>query len=457
MKSIFSLKWFKDFKENLKKEVKDELKKETLTEQTTIPPGAQVKHYAHVRLVNNVLSVVLNSGDVVSKPEATVDDFYKVRNASSEKEILDIVSLPEAVQEKIEYEKELEKTQNILKGIEILRNFPDFKVEDNSVYLVESNRTIPELLVMEFLEVIGKYGDKPIKEIQEALKKDNQYQGLRNFFLWACLNPRAEVADKLYGFLKKNSFRITKQGFFAALRNVVTIKTDNNKEIVHFVSNAYNKVKAVWKKNPDNFRVVLLEDGQYTLEKVTNTNPAGAIVGNLTTLYKDLPEMSENRFTDDWTKTFDIRVGRVVSMPMEQCNWSTQDCAAAGLHFTSDEINYVGCGDTSMLVLINPMKVVGIGEKKGRCYEYLPIMTVPREESTNLLHDLDFDTLELDEEYAIHELENLSEKAKNGFSAEVKKYQFNVPSITNNEMSKIVNSLDKMKDILSKRIVSVSK
>jgi hypothetical protein len=45
------------------------------------------------------------------------------------------------------------------------------------------------------------------------------------------------------------------------------------------------------------------------------------------------------------------------------------------------------------------MKVVGIGQHKGRCYEYLPIMTVPREEATQILHDGDFDTLQLDDEY----------------------------------------------------------
>ncbi len=140
---------------------------------------------------------------------------------------------------------------------------------------------------------------------------------------------------------------------------------------------------------------------------------------------------------------------------MEQCNWSTQDCAAAGLHFTADQIHYVGCGDQSVIVLINPMKVVGIGQHKGRCYEYLPIMTVPREEATSILHDLDFDTLALDEDYAIRELENLTEKAKDGFVAESKKHEFNIPHISTREIENIVASLDEMKSEISKRIVSL--
>ena len=178
-------------------------------------------------------------------------------------------------------------------------------------------------------------------------------------------------------------------------------------------------------------------------------------MGGLTDLYLDLPNRHENRFTDDWTKTFDIRIGKVVKMPKEDCSWSTQDCAAAGLHFTSDQIHYVGCGDQSVLVLINPMKVVGIGTHKGRCYEYLPIMTVPREEATKILHDSQFDTLQLDENYAIRELESLEQKVQEGFVAESSKYEFNLPQISMSEIRNIAKSLDSMKAEISSRVVLV--
>jgi len=142
-------------------------------------------------------------------------------------------------------------------------------------------------------------------------------------------------------------------------------------------------------------------------------------------------------------------------MPMDQCNWSTQDCAAAGLHFTADQIHYVGCGDQSVLVLINPMKVVGIGKHKGRCYEYLPIMTVPREEATEILHDISFNTLELDEDYAIRELESLAEKAQLGFTVESAKHEFNIPQISSKEIGNIVLSLNDMKKEITKRVTII--
>jgi hypothetical protein len=316
------------------------------------------------------------------------------------------------------------------------------------------------------------------------------------------LNPRAEVADKLFNFLKKNSFKITKQGFFTALRNVVTIH--GGTEFVQFVSESYNKVKAVWKKSPDKY-TVFLEDGKYKIvheddlvkdeahktticpdccgeggweddwddedaewldcetcdgsgevEEYVVTNVLtvnhGERIGGLTELYLDLPNREENRFTDAHTGTFDIRVGQVVHMDPTECRWNTDDCGAEGLHFTSDEIHYVGCGDQSVLVLINPMKVVGIGESKGRCWEYLPIMTVPRDEATKLLHDLDFDTLELDEEFTVREMSGLKDKVKEGFTAEAKKYSVNFPTISMEEVSNIVGTLNRMTSIISKRV-----
>jgi hypothetical protein len=101
------------------------------------------------------------------------------------------------------------------------------------------------------------------------------------------------------------------------------------------------------------------------------------------------------------------------------------------------------------------MKVVGIGQHKGRCYEYLPIMTVPREEATRILHDGMFDTLQLDEDYAIRELESLAEKAKEGFATESKKYEFNMPAISASEINIIVSNLNDMKAKIKDRVVTI--
>ena len=506
--SIFSLNWFKSRKQRELEElhveeqrIKNELlRKQLYTGGTTgvVAPEEKtfnwtintnntsnienVKPYKNMKLVNDVLTVVLNDGSIVSKPDATNDDFLAVRNSITEEEIVNIVSCQNVLSERKKNDAEIAKAKALKNGINTLASLSDFRVEGDSVYLVGINRSLPQLLVEEFIQIveIEKYR-AGFSDVSKRLVINEEYQALKRFFMWCCLNPRAEVADKLYNFLKKNAFKITKQGFFVALRNVVTLH--GSTELVQFISNAYNKVKAVWKKSPDNYEVYL-KDGVYSFIHTSDTfttemveceecydaeydeyydcdeeeeitvkrSDLGEYIGNLTELYLDLPNRHENRFTDAHTKTFDIRIGKPVNMNPAACRWNTDDCGAEGLHFTADEIHYVGCGDQSVLVLINPMKVVGIGESKGRCWEYLPIMTVPCEEATEILHDLDFDTLQLDDSYVIRELESLTEKAKDGFVAESKKHEFNMPHISTREIENIVSSLDEMKHAIDSRV-----
>ena len=489
---MLSLKWFKSaIERTIEKVVENKIEQafnELDNEEGQVAPSynPSQKPYLNIKMVNDTLTIVMNDGNIITKAPATADDFNAARDCRTEACLFDLVSTQEVKDERRKAEAEYEKAKAIQKGAEYLATLEEFEMKDGSLYLKGINRSLPPLLVEEFLEVVGKHGGT----------NSDEFNALHRFFMWCCLNPRAEVADKLFGFLKKNSFSITKQGFFVALRNVVTLH--GGTELVDFVSNAYNKVKAVLKKKPEDYHV-FLENGEYKMVHVeamykketctcsycdgSGTIPCededwddssecyecdgtgecedivlvvkGESIGNLTELYLDLPNRAENRFTDAYTKTFDIRIGRPVSMPMEKCRWNTDDCGAEGLHFTSDEIHYVGCGDTSVLVLINPMKVVGIGQSKGRCYEYLPIMTVPTDEATEILHDLDFDTLELDESYAVRELDNLAEKAKQGFTAEAKKYDFNLPALSAVEVYTIVKSLDEIKQEISKRIVEI--
>ena len=504
---FLSLDWFKQTAENaIAKVVANKLESLMEQEEQQAPNEVFEKPFLNLRLVNDTLTVVLRDGSVLSKPAATEEDYYAISEAKSLHEIYAIIASKEVAADVEALRAETARIKALQKGIQILNVLPDFRVEGTTVYLTGTSRSLPQLLVEKFIEVVDRVSNEPSQEVfSDQLNQDDDYVALKNFFMWCCLNPRAEVAHELYRFLAENSFRITRQGFVVALRNVVTLH--GSPELVHFISNAYNKVKAVWKKNPAEY-TVFLEDGEYKLvhddklfkeeTHITTTCPDclgdggwededswedgewvdcercngtgevaeysytetwavnhGEKIGSLVDLYLDLPNRAENRFTDDWTKTFDIRIGQVTSMPKEDCNWSTQDCAAAGLHFTADQIHYVGCGYQSVIVLINPMKVVGIGTHKGRCYEYLPIMTVPREEATRILHDSQFDTIQLDEDYAIRELEFLTEKVKDGFAAESRKYEFNLPSISASEITNIVANLSQMKATISKRVSTI--
>lgn len=486
MKSKFlSLDWFKGRVENSIDRVVANKLESVMTEES----DSSVIEIKKIMLVNDQLTVVLPDGKIYTKTDANECHLEMVQSAKTEHELELIMTNQEIADQKEQQRRDIERAKALQVGIDVLSELDDFRREGDSCYLTGTNRTMPSLLVERFIEVVyrikqSEYGHGTTMYLQSLCDKDDEYQSLKNFFMWCCLNPRAEVANELYRFLQENSFRITKQGFFVALRNVVTLH--GSPELVHFISNTYNKVKAVWGKKPKKY-TVFLENGEYKIvhekglyetrtelieeewddyeecyvecEPYENSFEVpihyGEKIGNLKDLYLDLPNRHENRFTDDWTKTFDIRVGKPVSMPKEDCNWSTQDCAAAGLHFTADQIHYVGCGDQAVLVLINPMKVVGIGEHKGRCYEYLPIMTVPREEATDILHDLSFNTLELDEDYAIRELEDLEKKAKDGFTTEITKHEFNIPHMTYTEIKDVVASLSRMRESISKRVSTI--
>ncbi len=476
-KEFLSLEWFKERIDKsidkstvkiIKNLIKEEKKKQILEKSeekvsqedinqikinyVTVPVE---KLYKQLMMIGNVLTVVFEDGSILSKSDATKEDFFAIKGANSIDEIFCHIGSAEIVEERRKKEAEIKKMKALLKGADILIKSGEFEEKDGAFFLKGISRSIPQLLVEKFIEIVSDvYEENDEGIITEQLATHEEYQSFKRFFMWCCLNPRAEVANDLYGFLERNSFRITKQGFFVALRNVVTVGNED-KDLIKFISNAYNKIKAVWKKNPAQYMIVKTKTGDYELEKIGPQGILNEKVGILSELYLNLPNMEENRYTDAYTKTFDIRVGQIVNMPMDQCSWSTADCMEAGLHFTSNEIHYVGCGDTSVLILINPMKVVGIGKHKGRCYEYLPIMTVPREEATLILHDGAFDTFQLDEQYAINELEFLQDKAQEGFIIETTKHQFNLPAISLTEIKAIAQSLSSMKAEIEKRVISV--
>lgn len=427
-----------------------------------VTPTGSPRRY--VNLSDNTLTVILASGEGLTTNQGTKEMYRKVLECTTEEEIR-IIMIPNYLEMKAREEqerkfkeererkqRELEekqrlKNEKLRASFETLLATGDFEVIDDSVYAKGIARSLPPLLLEKFGEIAHN-------------RESVEYTSLLRFWYWCCLNPRAQVANLLYGFLQKNCLRLNPQGFFYALRNVVTVKGVDT-SLVQFVSSSYNHIKAVWKKKPINYEVFKDKNDKYMFAKIKDKDDHSmtldnTYIGNLAELYKDLPNMDQNRYTDNYTGTFDIRVGKVVTMPPEECNWSVAECGTAGLHFTLDEINYVGCGDTSVMILINPMKVVGIGTQKGRCWEYFPIMTVPRTEVTQLLHDKDFDTLQLDEVYAQHEIDELERKVKSGFTKENQKYRYADTKVTDKEAEVVVDLLSKIRQEIGNKVVEVS-
>ena len=450
-----SLKWFKDIFKSEKEKKLEELKIEREIKYLEEPvpvltSNYVVKPYSKIKLVKNVLTIVLQDGSVLSKPNATIVDFKTARETKTEEELLKIASSSEGIQERRQKETEVNKMRAVIKGIEILRQSPDFQVIDNSVYFKGVKRSMPKLLVEKFAEIVGR----------GLLFQNEEYQALKKFWLKCCLNPNARSAEDLYEFLQNHQFKIDKHGNFYAYRRVVS-KNTKNQALVEFVSNAYSKVKAVWKKKPSNF-AVWNRLGDYKLLECNKTtpsedNPYWELVDNLESLYLNLPNMQEKTYTDAHTGTMDYRVGQASSIPRNEGNDDNNVSCSRGLHIASKAYNYEGFGDTAVLAIINPMDVLAVPKNevgKLRTSRWFFAMTLPEDEKY-ILDDEDFDVSDLGDVFEEQCLVNLEEHVKNGFVEEVKRHTFTLSNITSSEITGIVATLEDMKNAISGRIVAV--
>jgi hypothetical protein len=417
--------------------------------------------YMSVKLVNDVLIVVLHDGTVLTKPSATKEDFSNVSLAKTIQDVLAIVAIPEIVLENQTRAEEDKKFTNIQKGLEMLNQLDDFDVRDNSLYIKGTNRSMPELLVNKFLEIVGIYnvGEDTKESLERILSIDEQYMALKKFWLKCCLNPSAQSAEDLYTFLSNHQFKIDKHGNFYAYRRVVKVySADENRDLVDFISNTYNKVKAVWKQKAIGFEVYKHND-TYTIHKSSTTDSEypGEWVGNLDELYTDLPNMKENRYTDQHTHSFDYRVGKSTSMPRHMGDDNNQISCSKGFHAASMKYDYSEFGDTPILMIINPIDVLAVPLNevgKLRVCRWFFAMPLPEDEKY-ILEDDEFDVTDLGDIFEKECMTNLTDYVQTSFAEEVKRHTFAIPQISATELSNVVNSLEKMKEIISKRVTII--
>ena len=204
---MLSLKWFKSaIERTIEKVVENKIEKvfnELDNEEGGQTPSSPyqwsstntatvVKPYLNIKMVNDTLTIVMNDGNIVTKSPATADDFNAARECKTEACLIDLVSTQEVKDIRRKAEAEYEKAKAVQRGAEYLATLEEFEMKDGSLYLKGINRSLPPLLVEEFLEVVGKHGNTD----------NDEFHALHRFFMWCCLNPRAEVADKLFTFLK---------------------------------------------------------------------------------------------------------------------------------------------------------------------------------------------------------------------------------------------------------------
>jgi hypothetical protein len=454
-----SLNWFKS-KISLKdlKIEKQQLKNDILRKELELmsPPKEDNELlFKQIFLVNDVLTVVMNNGDVLSKVASVVEDFNAVVNATCSNDILTVFYTKECLKDKENREVEMEKARAIIGGIEILNQISDFAVSNGSVCLTNTSRSLPELLISEFLKILGTYEDYSIDQIEDLLLEDEKYQSLKKFWLKCCLNPNAQSAEDLYVFLSNHQFKIDRHGNFYAYRRVVS-KHSNSKKFVEFVANAYIKVKAVWKKKPINFYVSDV-NGELGIHKIIRATTTGTWLGNLDDLYNNLGSVEENSYTSAHTGQEDYKIGEVISMPRFKGDDNNQISCSKGFHGASKKYDYSGFGDTPILMIINPIDVLAVPMNevgKLRVCRWFFATTLPQDEQY-ILDDEDFDVTDLGDLFEEKCMTGIEEYVQNSFVEEVKRHTFTIPSISASEIRGIVLSLEQMQEEIASRILFI--
>ena len=198
MSKFLSLEWFKGKVEHSIDKVVTSKLEHLMNEEQGQENVETLKPFRGVTLVNDTLTIVMSDGSIMTKNDADEDDYNAVNTATSVADLVRIVSDPEVVSERIEKEAEAKKMKALIKGIAILEESGEFKVEGTTVYFKGLSRSLPQLLVEQLIEVVSN-----AQENNVALEDCDEYISLKRFFMWCCLNPRAEVAHELYRFLKE--------------------------------------------------------------------------------------------------------------------------------------------------------------------------------------------------------------------------------------------------------------
>ena len=81
-------------------------------------------------------------------------------------------------------------------------------------------------------------------------------------------------------------------------------------------------------------------------------------------------------------------------------------------------------------------------------------MTLEKDERY-ILDEEDFNVLELGDIYNEKCIEDIEEHVKNGFTQEVKRHTFTLPTLSSKELSLIINSLEEMSNVINNRVVEL--
>ena len=182
-----------------------------------------------------------------------------------------------------------------------------------------------------------------IKRIIEAEKNGTELKYV-NFWKLLSLNPNSHARNNLLWFLEKFDFDILDSGLFVGYRNVVS----KNKSELSATLDMFTELVRTGHKESNSLLLALKRQQEYT---------------------------------DQYSRTFSIKLGDVVRMKRSKCDEDSNNPCSRGLHIAHKGWKSLSSfGDTTIACLVNPRNVVSVptGSDLGkmRVCEYYPMDVV---------------------------------------------------------------------------------
>lgn len=343
-------------------------------------------------------------------------------------------------------EEEIEISKTISPILNLLDFTEDFIVNDEKVYLKEvKSIKLSKFIVAEFLRILSELQENlRIKNgVDYVIKKEDlndEYKSLLMFTYKLLLNPIESSREDCLEYVKRFNIKLTNTGNMIMYRRILSVDT-SNKDLIDFVSTQYIKVKS-WKKSPKNYEV--FDDNGLIIAQGDKRHDYNNHQGNLADLYNSLSQLKENRYTDNHTRTYDIRIGATYKINEEDIDLNKNGSCGGSLHVAEGKVfNYKSFGDTPVVCIVNPMHVYkmdsGCSGKIGVKQMFIAAI-VKQDEFDNYI-DIDNQNLvNFDELYHNETLEELSNSLKNK-SFENLTIKDQSPEITIKEVQNIENVL----------------
>ena len=398
------------------------------------------------------IDVVFTDGDVIS---GVIEQYTyeQIRNATSKEDVLDLL-IPKIKGNDYDIDKEEKdiKTQ-IAPIVNILSEIDDFEVVGEDVFLKGvKSIAIPSSIVAEFIRIVSEMDKNREKEYGlEYISKDadleEEYNSLLMFTYKLLLNPMSSSREDCLNYVKRYDIKLTNTGNMIMYRRIVSVG-DSNKNLIEFVSKQYLKVKS-WKKSPKNYEV--FDDNGLVIIQREKRHDYNNHKGNLAELYNNLSQLKENRYTDDYTRSYDIRIGEVYKIREEDIDVNKHGSCGGALHVADGKVfNYKSFGDTPVAVLVDPRHVYkmdsGCNGKIG--VKQMFIMSVTEQDENGDYVDIDSQAVvNFDELYHNQSIDELQEALKNK--------SFEPISVSTEVTELSIKEVVNVTDILRNRIVEI--